>query len=414
MASTMAAAVTLLAGVEPAQAQTTFHVAPAAIVGTTDNPSVAVVPGPSAGDIFAGTSVDSSVSNVGKRASHSLHLYLGYTHSLVSDTRDVLSASLSGSSSFVLTPDLDLGFVASGVFSRTGRVDLADLTVVNPQATIPGTTQFLNPMAGQSLSYRPTTRWRFSEGLTVAELVYVNSPVSLPDTTLFGAELRAERLYLRDGISLALSGADSVSGAAMTTLGLRPGGHTFLGEGLLGWRRDVTALWTSELDAGVLTLVRPDSRYVLAPAAVIALRYLSRPWFLTFTLSQTPVSNMFLGEATVNDQLLARAALPLDRPERLLLTGFASYIYARGATDVAAFARLYDQKNIGASLTYRPPKLPLSASATYTLVDQNGGMVGGLTASDLLIQTFTLSVAAVFAWGPGTPSLFNGLVTAAP
>ena len=85
-------------------------------------------------------------------------------------------------------------------------------------------------------------------------------------------------------------------------------------------------------------------------------------------MAQQAAPNLFLGEATLNDQVLARFALPLTRAELVFVTGFASYIYARLANDQGTLGRAFDQRTAGAGISARVLSLPFVANLQYTII----------------------------------------------
>jgi hypothetical protein len=134
------------------------------------------------------------------------------------------------------------------------------------------------------------------------------------------------------------------------------------------------------------------------------------PWFASLSVMQTPALNLFFGETTITEQAILRVALPLTRSELLYVGGYGGYAYARIATNQDVLARAYDQVLGGASLVARHSRLPLSASLSYIVVSQRGTTAPGRSVSDLAYQAVMLNVAGNFAWGPGTPPLFGGVL----
>jgi hypothetical protein len=184
-------------------------------------------------------------------------------------------------------------------------------------------------------------------------------------------------------------------------------GNVFFGQLLAGWGHEISTTWSSQVQAGPAVIFKVGGPTVLSPAGVVALYYSRLPWFMSFTASQAPAPNLLIAQATVTDQVIARVAMPLGRSENLYVGGFASYIYAREATSGGSLTRAYDQIQGGASLFYRSQKSPIGASLTYVALTQRGN--GTLTQS-MAYQSLLLSVSGAFAWGPGTPPLFGGVL----
>jgi len=56
-------------------------------------------------------------------------------------------------------------------------------------------------------------------------------------------------------------------------------GHTYIGVAMLGWGRELSATWSTLLQAGPSTVRRPSGGGVLAPAAGAHVSYARAPWF---------------------------------------------------------------------------------------------------------------------------------------
>ena len=148
----------------------------------------------------------------------------------------------------------------------------------------------------------------------------------------------------------------------------------------------------------------PSGRVLTLPAGGATLGYRHLPWYATLTAQHAVVPNLFLGVATINDQVSSSLTLPLEPGQRYVLSGFASYGRARAAdmSDPVLGAYSYNLLTVGSTLSVRFRDLPLYGSATYSLINQQGttAMGGQL---DVVRHTLMLNVTAAFSWGPGTP-----------
>ena len=406
MALVPVAALALVAGA--ARAEITVQVMPSLGVGITDNAAASTAT-TSPGGAFATGSVAASARTAGALASHTLAYRLAYTRFFQDRSPTILTNAVAWTSSFKPTALLDIGLTASALLSRTSRVDENDLTAVMPQASVGGTTQFLNTALAETLSYQPTGTRTFEQGLTLAQVRYFDAAQDLPTTTYVLGRVRGTVLAGRNSFYLDVQLADAytpVDPAMM--VGVFASGHTLIGRVLAGWHHELSPSWSSNIAAGPLVMFTPEGTGVIAPAGIAALIFARHPWFATLSVSQEASPNLYLGEATINDAALARVALPLTRSDLVFVTGFAGFIYARIANDQGTLGRAFDQRMAGVALTGRLQTLPLAAELMYTIVDQNGGMIAGRMVPDLFRQTLMLSVTGVFQWGKGTPPLFGG------
>ena len=403
------AALALVPGAaKPARAELTLQAMPSVGVGITDNAAASTATS-APGGVFATGSMALTGRSAGLLASHTLAYRLALTRFFEASGPTVITNALAWTSTFKPTPLLDVGLTASALLSRLSRVDENDLTAVMPQASVGGTTQYLNTALAQTLSYQPTGTRTFDQGLTVAQIRYIETPQDqpLPTTTYVLGRVRGTVVSGLNSFYLDLQMADAYTPVDPATT-VFPSGHTLFGRALAGWQRELSPSWKTDIAAGPLVMYKPEGSGIIAPAGVAQLIFARHPWFATLAVSQQAAPNLFLGEATLNDAALVRVALPLTRSELVFVTGFAGYIYARIADGQGTVGRAYDQRTAGASLSVRLLKLPLAAALLYTIIDQDGGVIAGRMVPDFFRQTLMLNVTGVFMWGKGTPPLFGG------
>ena len=285
------------------------------------------------------------------------------------------------------------------------------------QAVVAGSLLYFAAGANQDLNYQPSPLQSYTETLSVTQVHYLESTTfngaaaPQPTTTFVGTGLSGRQERGRNQFSLALDVGDSFR---ETNPMLPPDpyadGHTFIARLLAGWRRELSAVWTTTVQAGPSTIFKLDGSGVLAPAFTATIDYARLPWFAGVSLVQSPAPNLFLGEATINDQLIVRLALPLTRSERLFVGGWGAYTYARISDQQQSLTRLYDQFVGGATLTGRVANWPLAFALSYMALSQRGSDVPNNSVASLARQTMFLSVRGVFGWGPGTPPIFGGVI----
>jgi hypothetical protein len=396
-----------------ARADIIYEMAPAVAVGVTDNSLATSTGAPRQADDFANASLNVRGRYTARTSSHGLGLRLSYTQFFGPESVDTVSGEAGWSSAFTLSALLELRVSAGATLSRTSRIDPGDLVNNVPQGAVGGTNLYLRSGASQQLTYQPTPRRRYIEALSFENLHYLRtSGVVIPDTTNVSLRLVGEWApFARDTFTLSAQIADSYRARNP----LLPEqdfsqGHTFLTYLLAGWRRELSVAWSSDLQAGPLMIFKLNGTAVIAPAAVASINYRSVPWFATLTLSQLPIPNLFLGEATITDQALVRLALPLTARELVLVAGYAGLSYARIANRDSSVTRAYDQRTAGLSINARLPNLPFWASLSYYIVDQDGSNAAGRMIPDLVRQTLFIGVGGTFQYGPGAPPNFGGVL----
>ncbi len=402
-AMVVVAAVVCLAASQRAQAAVIYELSPATSVGATSNFQSVSSGSASA---FSTVSTSAVLRADWPTARYTLAARLGLTHYFAEGARDTISGGVTGTSSFDLTQSLGLSFGANGMVSRAATLDSAALA---GQATLPGSQMYVATSASQGLSYLATTRLRLSQGLGVNRVDYLTSSLQSASTgrasTAVSAALGGSYGWTRDSASFGLSGTDQFTAAGIDPFGAYvPAGQTLFGQALLGWRRELSDLWSAEVQGGVGVMRPPSGRVLTLPTGSATLGYRHLPWYATLTAQHAVVPNLFLGVATINDQVSSSLTLPLEPGERYVLSGFVSYGRARAAdvSDPVAGAYSYNLLTLGSTLSVRFRDLPLYGSATYSLINQQGttAMGGQL---DVVRHTLMLNVTAAFSWGPGTP-----------
>jgi hypothetical protein len=396
-----------------ARAAVVYELSPATSVGATSNVQALSNGQASAFSMVAGVA---RIASDSPRTRLSASSRVAYTHYFVEGAPGTISGELAGTSAFDLTAALGMNLGAGAMVSRTGLLDTASLV---GQAALPGARLYVNSTATQGLGYLATTRLRLSQGLGYNRIDYLGSssqPTGTPTpgtarpSTALSANLGADYSWTRDSVSLGLSGTDLITGAGIDPFGTPVvGGHTLLGQALVGWRRELSATWASQLQAGMAWMRPPSGKVTPLPAGVATLNYRHLPWYATLMVQHAVVPNLFLGVATVNDQASVSLTLPLDTGERMVLSGTASYARARAAdqSDPAQAAYNFNLLSAGSTLSYRFRELPLFGSLTYTVLNQRGtSPVGG--ALDVTRHTLMVNLTAAFMWGPGTPAVGAG------
>jgi hypothetical protein len=418
MAGPLAACAAIAGVVAPggaARADVIYELAPTIGAGATDNAAVTAMGQVQSSSSFSYMGGSARLRYRGALVEHALGYTLTYTRFLLENGPDAMSHSLAWVTSVTLSATWRLQLTASGRLLRSSGVDPANPAAVVPMAGVAGSVLYANATASQQLSYTPDAKRTFTEVLTVGHLRYLESMINgmvvpRPNTTLVSLALSGSRLVGRETLLLDLLATDMFSQFDSTvTVDPSRRGHTLFVSLLGGWRHDLSPTWSTTLQAGPSMIARFDGNGVIAPSAIATLGYNHVPWYAALIAAQTAMPNPYLGEALIADQLLARAALPLTRSERVFVGAFGGYVYARVANGEAQVDRLYDAFIGGASLTVRFPKAPLALAATYSVQSQRGSALPGRSEiADFGRQYVLISLRADLSWGPGTPPLFGG------
>ena len=410
-------------GGHPARAEVVFELVPDLALGVNDN---TVQDMPPVRDSFATAGVGGHLRYTGARVTHALGNRLSYSHFFQGRSRDTLTDALTWTSTWDPLAVLQVRLSAGAAVSRVSSVDLGDSSAAVPTGAVPGYSYYVASTASEAVRFQPTARSAFLESLTAGRVDYLDNRPDLPTTTQFTGELRAERLAARDTIYLDARLSDAYTTTTPLNAGTFSEGHNLVAQLLLGWRRQLSAFWTSELQGGPMVVFRLNGDGIVSPSWLGSLSYQGLPlgglaWFASLSVSRSAGLNLFLGQATVSDQALLRLALPLNRRQTIFVTGFTSYLYARqigaDAEGTNNLSRLFDQISSGAALTARMSQHPFFATLAYTFVDQRGSTYAVQRAmmppeirrlDDLRRRTLLLSAGAAFAWGPGTPTFFGG------
>jgi hypothetical protein len=400
-----------LLAVAPARADLIYELSPSAGAGAADNVTAT---GQHYGDTFTLVGGTARLQYRGLLVTHALSYGLIYSKYMQGRYPDTLANSLSWLSTITASPLWTLQLGATGTLARSSGIDLANAGTFAPQSVVAGSAHYLTTQATEGLELHPSARWKFNEGLTVGYVRYLDYTINgmaaaLPRTVVVTLSTRGEREVGRDAFSGEVDAADTSTTYEANGAAPRPEGEWLIGRALAGWRHELSPVWSTSLQAGpaITYQVHPPGTGVLAPAAIASLNYNRVPWYASLTATQTPMANAFLGAAILADEAIVRLAVPLTRNERLVVSGFGGYVYARIADANGSLARAYDQLLGGLSLGYKVPNVPLSALANYTVVSQRGGSAPGFPVAGFAYQYVFITLRSDLVWGKGTPALFS-------
>ena len=386
-----------------AWADVNYELVPSLALGVTSNAQNQVFGTP---DEFLSMSALGQVRQRGARETASLGYRLSLAHYFQGRGTDTVSNELLALSSFTLTSATELHLTATAVLSRTSQV--GTLGLVAPQANATGSALFLSTGAGEELGWTGL-RWRLSQQLGASTLLYPGSdPAPNRRTvTVLTAGARADYTWPVDSLSLQLQVSEFLAEAAPASgmLAAVPALQAPLGQALLGWRHDLSVTFSFELQGGLAYYSNGAGADVLAPAGHAVVAYRLRTWFATIEAAQQPSVNMMTALASLNDEVFARLALPVDQRELIVVSGYAGFIYARTADANANLVRAYDQETVGGLVSVQFGHLPLAGSLEYNFVDQHGGPGVLISVPDLKRHVFMLHLTAALEFGPGTPPL---------
>jgi hypothetical protein len=407
LVSCLVAASALVGGARLARAQYAVELAPMVGAGYTTNDNANISQGQGNADEYLTFGGMARLRYKSRRADHSLAYRVSGSYYRGGDGPSGISQQANWQSTFNLTGTTDLSLGANFGWARTTQTPQLDSTNIMMTDQLQGTldSAFITVGATQTLSYQPTPRYRYIESARFATVHYLGSSAdSIPVTSNAGVLLRGEYTRGRDNWSLQLDVSDSfIVGPAVAG----EQSNTVLSTMLVGWGRDLSTTWAFVLQAGAMGAFDLYGNGVIGPAFQGSLSYKQLFWYATLSAGQTLAPNLFLGQATINDQVLARATLPLTRAELLYLIGFGGYTYARLAESATSqFA--YDLVSGGVALTMRSAALPFWASLDATYNRQKGNESVGGNIPDAPWETVMLTVGAAFAFGPDANPIIGG------
>jgi hypothetical protein len=386
----------------PAQAEVVGELSPSVTAGATDNAMVTATSGSEKEpDAFTTTGITGRLRYQGARTQYGLGYRVGITRFAEHEIANSISNSALATSSFNLSAVTELRLDADATVSRTSRVDSTAGAVAASQAAPNGTIMFLTYDLNQEVIYQPSARQRWGQALRMAQVKYLDEMAGLPNSTFISAEGRFDRLGARDTTYVLTRVSD-----LYTTAGSLHAQNLMV-ELLFGVRRELNASWAFDAQAGPMGMFDLNGSGVIGPAAVANLNYQNAPWFATFTVSQEPAPNLYLGEATISDRAMLRLSLPLNKRELTFLSGNGGYTYARLVNRETKLERVFDQWNGGFAVVQKLGNMPLFASLEYSAMRQHGNRVAGHVVPDLTRQAVLLTISGSFVFGPGVAT-FGG------
>jgi hypothetical protein len=420
-----------------AHADVIYRLLPAVGVGVTDNAATTATGGPQQADGLVMASVAGSARYARALSIHRLDASVVYTRYILNRGPAALTALLAWMSSFKLSSSVDLSLGATGTVSRMSSiVAVTDITATTPSAYATPDSYYGTGTVSQGLTFTPTPRQVYAETLAFSQARTLGSTTtSVPTTNAITGKLSAGWITPRDpkinpnpelvwggfnpprdGFFVEPMVTDAFTTGATTTTAttaIPTNGQVVSADVVVRWQHEIGVTWTSQLAAGPLAIFQTGRATAYNFMALASLAYHELPWFASLSVDQTPIPNLYLGAVTLNDEALARAAVPLTRNQLIFLGGFGGYVYARLSDVNGNFYHAFDLRTAGASLTSRFRDRPFALSLVYTLTDQHAvspppGAVPGATPPSIERQTLMLTLTGVFSWGPGTLPLFRG------
>jgi hypothetical protein len=392
-----------------------YDVTPSAGAGATTNALAAgtnpsTVSADQQGGAFTTVSVGAGARYAGARTNYGAADRLALTRFTDNSQANSLTNSFTLSAAFSPTARLQLRMSAGALLSRASAVEFANPATVAPMGTFAGTTTFIGTTVGEDAAYQPNARQTYAQSLAFAQVHYLGGPSGMPSNFVISGAARAGRLVRRDTFFLEARLTDSFTSNPALDAGPLANGQVFMASLQGGWRRDLTPTWSVEAQAGPISMFKIGGPGVIAPGGGATVNYRRLFWFANLAVTQTASPDLFLGGATISDQIFFRLALPLGKSELYYVAGYGGYVYARMANDRLTLTRAYDQLMGGLALSARLRRLPVFAALTYLLVDQRGS--GGPNdpqgeVPDLARQTVMVNIAGTFAFGRGTPPIYG-------
>jgi hypothetical protein len=398
-----------------ARAEIAYDLLPSATVGWTDNAAAAPPERHPVSDGFTILGATARAHTLSPHAQHALGYRLSDTFYFQGRGPSALTQELAWLSDLMLDPAWQLRLAAGATYGRTSAPTALDVNSAAPSVLPANANPYVSASGSEEAAYQVNLRTRLVQDLRLSGVHYLRTaqPVigalgAINYSYVVSGSLRLEREVGQNLFVIEGDVADSVApgrGAGLSD-------QVLLAQLLAGWRREIGLEWAGELKVGALGVYDFQSIHVVEPAAIATVTYRRIAWFATLTLSQTAAPNVFIAAATINDQAIARLALPLDTAARYYVMGYGGYNYGR-LVDYAGTHRGYEQRLVGASLTARSERIPLWGSLDYTYSSQLGNHPYG-TIPDLERQAVLLTVGWAFSTDHDQPPIFHGLMPSIP
>jgi hypothetical protein len=404
-----------------ARADAVYDFLPSATVGLTDNATAAPT---GSGAVHSGAFTTlTAIGRIHKltlRSDNSVGLRIGNTFYLYGGGPTALTLELAGVSALTLGASWQLRLAASTTYGQTSSPSRVDLSSGVPTVLPSAANPYLSGSASAEGLFEASPRTRLVQALRFSGVDYLNrgSPpqnsIGVPAVQysfVLGAMLRFERdigdnLLVGEGdVAASVAPGREASGVP----GLAD--QVWLTELVAGWRRDFGLEWSGEIKAGALGIFDDLGTHFIEPAVIGTVGYRQLYWFATLTASQQAAPNVFIAAATLNDQALARFALPIGRSGRYYALGYGSYTYAR-LVDSSGIHQGYQLWTGGGSLTARSTQYPIWGSIDYTISSQEGNFASGGTIPTLERQQVMLTIGGAFTTGSEAPTIFHGVMGA--
>jgi hypothetical protein len=348
---------------------------------------------------------------------------LGYTFQMTDYAQSTIANNTSHdvrwNSTLTLSARTELQLGANASIFRYSALGTTDPLAGNTTSTPAGTpaTSVVNGAATQTLSYQPNGRVHYTQALIAGYIKPLDQSSQVPSLLTLTGNGRGEWGAGKNILTLTATVTDFVR--LEETAAPPPGGYQLTSQLLAGYRRDLSANASVEVQAGALAFINASAGAVaLGPAGGATASYRRLPWFATLVLMHAPMVNMYAGEAVIADSATLRLSMPLNKRETLVIAGFGGYTYARRVTGQEHFVfapRVYDLFNVGGTLAYRFERMPFAISLDCVVTDQRGlnmdvtDAMGRTTTVQVYPSTrrrfLGLTVSGTLAWGEGQRGL---------
>jgi hypothetical protein len=193
----------------------------------------------------------------------------------------------------------------------------------------PGTLTFLGAGLTQGLSHDFSPVWRGVQGFSLSYFRPIDQPGggTAGSSLASGLVFAGERAYSFDALGVELAtGVNWIDqGTTSQTI--------VLNRGLARWTHLIAPSWKSELEAGGLFAIAPDTGDTqLEPIGGATLAYETESGSAGLFAGRTATLNPFVGQTLLTDSVGVRAGLPLVK-DTVLLGATASYAHSQTLID---------------------------------------------------------------------------------
>jgi hypothetical protein len=353
-----------------------YQLSAASSTGVAQNPSLGSSGTSTSVDYFETVRGRALLINMGRFAQSRLAYAVGATKWLRGTRGFSISHTLSLGSTIEAHPTLSIGLSGSATLTQISMLDAYATT--DPQALGPrpsGNEELLTVQAGETVTWRPSPSWSFSESLDGQFYRPINDDSNTGSNKRLTLGVQASHLWTRDTAGLrgrmGQVWRESAVDTAQTPTGQTTSQFADVG---LAWTHEWSQEWNHDVSAGI-SVVRAYDRTNAAPSASAGVLWRRLGTSAALRVGQSADANIYVGTAYNRRFVSLNVQTPIDRWETLRATagGNIEHVWTSSTSDGSeASANAYSAR---AGLYWQPSPM-VSLSLDYSFRDQRPSATG--------------------------------------